>query len=574
MNIPLSSFEHHIEEVILKRGLAYFKKGHIEAFEELSPGEFECVVVGTEAYTVRLRLEQGNVVDYVCSCPYDLGAVCKHIAASIFYLLQGELGLTVDSTSNNRRIGQSKSTDKESKKSSKKTTAEKIGTVLDKFSHDDLKQYVLEILLKRRDLREVFLAKFGFEVDAESKARYAKQIKAILRSAMGRSRFIDWRHIGEVGTKLNEMILVAHQHLENRNYQSVVFLCTALLEELTKALEFSDDSSGDIGFAIESAYTLLSQVADCELQAGAREKLFEYCLETYQKGIFSGWDWHNGILFIAAQLISSEKEGKRILGLLNLKNSHESDFQDSEARKIELRIIQKIDGAEAAIRYMEAHVKIPDFRRELIKISLADKDFERAVELANDGISTDSKRYPGLVSEWRENLLDIAILQEDRSQIVKRARLLFTENFRHTRNYYDIMKANLPESDWKGFVEELILDLVKSPNRTGILVGIYIQEQWWDRLLGLLEKNPSLPLIEDLEKYLRTDYADELIRLYEKCIYEFIERAMNRTQYQEGCRYFRRMIKLGGRETVKKMLEEIRIRFPKRKALMEELTKV
>src|SRR5690554_5256785 len=86
MKISLSEFEHQIDEIILKRGLQYYKEGHVSHIEELGTGEYEALVEGSEDYTVNLTIRNGIVEDYRCDCPYDMGPVCKHIAATLFYL--------------------------------------------------------------------------------------------------------------------------------------------------------------------------------------------------------------------------------------------------------------------------------------------------------------------------------------------------------------------------------------------------------------------------------------------------------------------------------------------------------
>ena len=92
MQIPLDQFEQVIDEKILQRGLTYFKKGLVHELEEVSPNTYEAIVEGTEDYTVRLTVENNVVTDYNCDCPYDLGPVCKHVAAVIFSLQEEELG--------------------------------------------------------------------------------------------------------------------------------------------------------------------------------------------------------------------------------------------------------------------------------------------------------------------------------------------------------------------------------------------------------------------------------------------------------------------------------------------------
>jgi hypothetical protein len=80
-----------------------------------------------------------------------------------------------------------------------------------------------------------------------------------------------------------------------------------------------------------------------------------------------------------------------------------------------------------------------------------------------------------------------------------------------------------------------------------------------------------LQTIEAFEKYLARDYAKELTDLYGKAILKEMQRANDRGQYQMICRYLRRMVKMGARETVNSIINQLQTTYPKRKALMEEL---
>ena len=95
MKIPLKEFEQHIDETIFKRGYQYYKKGLVQEPIEISNGEYEAIVEGTEDYTVELTIKNGVVTEHVCSCPYDLGPVCKHEVAVMFYLQKEELDISV-----------------------------------------------------------------------------------------------------------------------------------------------------------------------------------------------------------------------------------------------------------------------------------------------------------------------------------------------------------------------------------------------------------------------------------------------------------------------------------------------
>lgn len=96
MQIPLNQFEQYIDDTILKRGLSYFKNGYVTEPEEIAPGVYEAIVAGSEDYTVELKIKNGTVTDHDCNCPYDLGPVCKHIVAVLFYLQQDVLELKTE----------------------------------------------------------------------------------------------------------------------------------------------------------------------------------------------------------------------------------------------------------------------------------------------------------------------------------------------------------------------------------------------------------------------------------------------------------------------------------------------
>ena len=149
MQIPFNQFEQYIDETILNRGLSYFKKGHVHEPEEISPGEYETIVEGTEDYTVQLTLKNGIITEYVCDCPYDMGPVCKHVVAVIFYLQQDELEL-------NKKTQRAK-TDQNSKPAKRKTVAQQVDELLEKATHDELKQFIREKASANAPFRNLFL---------------------------------------------------------------------------------------------------------------------------------------------------------------------------------------------------------------------------------------------------------------------------------------------------------------------------------------------------------------------------------------------------------------------------------
>lgn len=161
MNISLNQFEQTIEEPILKRGLSYFKNGAVTGFTVISNEEYEVVVAGTEDYTVRLKINDDTITEHHCDCPYDLGPVCKHGVAAIFYLKQDELNLNVPQP-------------KKPRKKKTLSVAKQIKDLLKIISHEELIEFMTENSKKDKKFRNHFLASFGHLSQNQSKAFYQK----------------------------------------------------------------------------------------------------------------------------------------------------------------------------------------------------------------------------------------------------------------------------------------------------------------------------------------------------------------------------------------------------------------
>ena len=569
MKIPFLEFEQYIDEPILKRGLQYFKKGYVNEPEEIGSGEYEAIVEGTDDYTVRIKIKNEVIVENVCTCPYDMGPVCKHVAAVIFYLQQEELNLKV----------KAKKSGTETKKPAKrKTIADQVNEILEKLSVDELQTFIREQCNRDRNLRQLLLANYAHLVIPETKALYAKQIVVILKSLSGRHGFIEYADAPMVGLLIVPFIERASSQLEQGNYKTAMNIACAVLEEMTNALQFADDSNGDIGGCIDPAIEVLDSITNSPLPEELRLEVFQYCITAFSKGIFNGWDWHFTMLHMAGKLVKEADEAKQIHTILDtIKPTGKSwDWDFRNAQQIRAELIRKTEGEAKATQYLEQNITNTDFRKEVIEKAISRKDYSKAIALAEDGISFDRKDSPGLIDVWNDYLMDVAVLQHDTENIVKYARHLFISANREKKPYFDLLKKHIAPENWETFVKQIIDEISKKDRWSGnsLIPRIYIWEEKWDELLKNVKQNVSLNYLESYEKYLIKDYAEEISGLYQIAVLEYMENSMGRDHYQNACRYLRKMIKMGAREKADSVIEQLRTLYPKRKALMEELRMV
>ena len=449
-----------------------------------------------------------------------------------------------------------------------------VDEMLRSLTDSDLKSLIKEQCINDPAFRKSFLSAYSYRTSAESPDKYREQVKNIIRSLKDRDRFINWSRAGMVGKAVNEMLNTARRHLEKGNWLIACHICLPVAEEMVKALEFADDSNGDIGGNIETAFDILYSVAAAKIPEDIRKYLLDQAIRDYKKNIFHGWDWHTDLLDIAVQLVKTEKEAGIIGSLLH---AHpRSEFEGEQMVKLEYDLILKMNGMEEAEKFASQNLDNPDLRRKALEKALKDKNFERAKSLAHEGIRNDSDSKPGLAKEWYDWLLRTAIEEKDKPHVIEYARYLFIDGFHRGHDYYSILKQNTDPSDWTGYVEGLI-DEIRRKSRWDIIdvIGkIYISEQWWNRLLDLVRGTKHLPYIKHYEQYLAADYSAELAELYEKGIIDFLRKNIGRNHYIEACRYMRRMIKLGAKDRVSNLIYSLQKEYPQRKALLEELNRV
>jgi uncharacterized Zn finger protein len=563
MKIPLSNFEQYIDETILKRGLAYFKKGQVTDVEEISPGCYKAMVEGSEDYIVELTIKNNVITKYECDCPYDIGPVCKHIAAVIFYLQTDVLNMS-----------EQPPLKRKAKTAKQKTPAELVNEILVAASADELKQFIRDKTLYNVQLRNSLLASFARYNSTESKEMYSRQVQAILQDAAGRNGYIDWSEVRQAASGVNELLQSAEKNMADENFHSAALICMAVMEQMTKAFEYADDSGGEIGSCIDYAFNILEQMAEAQKEGTVRQLLFGYCLEAYEKNIFRDWDWHTDVLSLAANMVQTDAEAEHLIRLAEMATA--SSYEQEAAQLIIYNVLLKTSSAAEANTYLLQHINNSRLRHKAIAADVVQKKYEAAIQKAFEGIKHDQKDKPGLTKDWYNWLLKIAQAQKNTDKIIEYARWLLIDNFSHEQDYYAILKKEVPAKEWPRFVENMIKDISVS-NRwssTGLTASIYIKEAWWSKLFELVKQSPELHIIEQYESHLAKDYAAEIAGLYAGRLINFMKMNTGRSHYQTACRYIRRIIKLGEKKKAAELVESFRKEYPARRALQEELNMI
>lgn len=554
MKITLKNFEEVINPTVVERGRDYFQRGQIRELEELEKGRWVAIVEGTEDYQLEVRLSGEQIIEFICSCPFDLGPVCKHEVA-VFYAL-------------------AKRGKKPSKISSNKTAADKLNETLTALTANELETFVKNYALQDRKFRAALFTLSPFDNQSEGKNNYRQAVRESLRSAMDRHGFIDYWSTSRAVHGVNILLSQADQFVVDGRIEKAILIYQATIEELVPVLQNADDSNGEIGEAIEWA---LEKLADCAKKlkdSQAREKMFQYCLREAAHKRYEGWKWNFNFLDMAVDLIDNKKQERRLLDKLESfikKGSSDfwNNFQAEQAAEIKLKLLQRRRPSETEA-FITENLNIAGIRRLSIEQAFINKNWKKVKNLAKEGIIQDSKHsYAGLVVDWLNWLLKVAESENIVEDLQNYAKKLFLET--GDFSYYKRLKSIYSKKEWPKIVDRLI----KSKKDRVDVPEILIKEKRWKKLLEYVKREPSAYMLERSHKYLAPYFPKELILMYgDLAKNELAKGPFGRAHYQEVCRYLRRMKKLGAAEFVTKLIRQFRTEYKNRRALLEELEKV
>lgn len=193
---------------------------------------FVIEVIGSEDYTVEIELEgNGTVIRSSCNCPYDWGDYCKHETAALFALRE-KYESEHDVTYKGKSSFQKKL---------------KLEEILPNLSRDELIQIILSMTSEHEQIKKKLLFQLAPKKDEIAVSK--KLIRDYINRAKHRG-FIKWNKVSNALYGVDLTLTKASEKIGNKEEEMAVFLGLTVLPIVVDMLEYSDDSSGSIGFRI------------------------------------------------------------------------------------------------------------------------------------------------------------------------------------------------------------------------------------------------------------------------------------------------------------------------------------
>ena len=194
---------------------------------------------------------------------------------------------------------------------------------------------------------------------------------------------------------------------------------------------------------------------------------------------------------------------------------------------------------------------------------------DKAIELLREGKELDAD-YPGIVSDHSNRLIEL-YEQTGREDECKQE--LIYQIFQCRQNNMDnisMLKNRCSQSEWEEYREKIF----SAQTCSGICLGLMAQEGLDERLLEAVIRTGSLYMLDEYEKRLKRIFPEKLRDAYAALTRNGMLSAGNRNQYAEVIRYLKKITRYpGGKEIAIQIAREWRTEYPRRRAMLEELSR-
>lgn len=566
---------------ILERGYDYYCDGAVENIE-IGRDDLRADVVGTEDYEVEISLNDGKVTDMYCSCPYAAGGNnCKHMAA-VLYEWTADI-MDEDEPEDTDNEDMDDDADVESMDlfepavtvcdyKKKSAAVEKLVTSAER---DIVQAFLVSVLAEDKKLLLRFRNMVNKCATNEDVEDYFEQIDEIADRYLGRDHFINYYQAYDFMLELEEIIdKDVRRMIDNGSHISAFHVMNHIFVLLGNV--DMDDSGGETSMLAEQIYQLWLELLT-KVNAQDKRKMFIWFtthmdgsvidyLEEYIEQIimeeFKEPEYEQDKLSFMEEMI--EKAEKKDSGWRR-------DYAVGKWTVTYLKTLEEKNAPEDQLEEIcKKYWNNSGVRRYYIDRYFEKKEYDRVLQVLDESIELD-KAYRGQVLEYNQKKKEIYRLQGNKSAYIEQLWKLVLEQSAGDLDIYKELKAQYSEKEWLIKREELFKKLPANAH----IDRLYKEEKLYDRLLAYVLKSSGLYAVQSYENVLKKEYPKQILSKYQGEVNKMASCTGNRKHYADLVALLRRMKQIkGGSEIVETIVEEWKIKYRNRPAMMDELSKL
>ena len=589
--ITLDNFESCVPYRILVRGEEYYETGAVSELEEDSPGEWTATVEGTVNYNVEISMDGKEIETWYCDCPYD-GEICKHVVATLLAIRDNEKKVSRSAFSKMKAKVEEAVVLEETKEAVKACQPYvEIGQLLSFVKPQELSQFIYEYASMHPEFKTALLNRFiAKELSVTSREKnYKAEIQKVFDSSnyskksRYRNRYDDFECDWEaVFNQMDLFLEKADFFLKLGNIESTVAIALQTLrsigENYDDELLYNDDLCPS-DYCEQAGDLLVKVIEHPKITQKQKTEILQELGQIAKISIYRDYDLYD-IDELLMQINLSIQPAEKALELIDKLLEERKDTYDLYQivlRKVNL--LTELHEEQKAADTIRQYLYLTEIRKMEVDKLIACCQYDEAIRLLNEGIEiAEKEEHIGTIYEWLKTKLMIYEMTHRTSDVIDTCRLLFVSG-RDKLEYYRKLKTLVPKEEWKSFLDAMMEETHFSEYFSfgaNDEAEIYVKERDNERLFKLLSSTRyhQLEALMKYSYYLKDTHSEQLIAIYTSLLNDYAEQNMGRTHYEYIAQALLCAKKLNeGQAAVKRLVAEFRIKYKRRPAMMEVLSR-
>lgn len=580
MKKRINDWKSFFEKKIRYRGLDYYNSDAVYNLKKTANG-YSANVEGSEDYFVKIEVENGEITDLFCTCPYaDEGNNCKHMAA-VLYAIERDAVDVVNLEYKARE------------------NTQELEEIINNAPENEVRQFLILLAKTDNKLRNSITLRFSNSINKEQVEELKRQADGIISRLINSigydecdsydddEEYIDFEDTADHLRELEEFMYTNISELIEYKCLMPAFELTSYIFDSIRKCDIDNYSNVTEVIARDCRTYWSSIIAKCNEKN--KKILFDWfiryadnCFEDSLRGEFNNvfFNEFQESDFLKRKILYLDRVINNIKSAVDEYSHDEMDEYDWTYRLIKheyadyvvkrLDIMHKLDYAQNFIdEYIKKYWSLPEIRMSEIERLLREGDKIHAIEIMKESKKID-KNYPNLVSFYSGGL--IRLYKDLNKQKQYKEELAF---YIFSCGNYDMLSVKQlrdasSEAEWTKYRERIL----KTPKAYNVKYPLLIEEKMYKRMMEEIEKEYNIEYLNKYEKILKEHFPDRIRDIYVSYVKYMVEPVSNRSKYREIAMYLKKICKYPeGKKIANGIANEWRTKYRRRRGMMEELQK-
>lgn len=539
----VDTWKSMFEPKILARGRQYWQQGYVTDLS-CTEDEIHATVLGSDKYKVSIELDGRRILDAYCTCPYAECANCKHMAAVLYAVTEGDA----------------------SKKKSAAPANVSWQEILKCMTAEQMRSFLQCVLPDSTSLQRQLLLGYGKDSQQETAQEdWNAQLKQLVWKYRRGFRYVNCEF-------MEDFIFALDDFLTER--LSILLSAGKVLSAFSLVCAVLETASGEKATEYRQYEDLLctctdawKQILDVASQA-QRDEVYDWIRNAVEQRKF-GFADVSSFLFSYAW---DETHLQKNLELLQAFLKRDSDSETSMKKWLDYceKTMEALHKTEAEIDAFRQQYLAYDFvRDQVLKRFLDAQEYGKAIALLKQEKLFSPKNLVRLQRSSEELIRLYGLTRQEkeyRQELLHQLNDYRQYDLTHVQELHSI----LSEDEWEVWKETLLDMSTTSSIRYPLLV---YTEQWSKLFVEIQKANSFVLLMQYMQPLMQWDSRCTLYYSLDLLNAE-IDAARDRNTYRTAVQGLVMLNRYpGGKEATAKLIAAWKEKYFRRSALMDELNR-